>query len=50
VDSDDEAEENDIAEKSKQSQRQYLHRQLDQAALYYQSKNSALIEALSKQE
>ncbi|MEZ5902947.1 MAG: Ig-like domain-containing protein [Alphaproteobacteria bacterium] len=50
VNSDEESKEDGIAEKSKQNQRQYLNRQLYQAALYYQSKNSALIEALSKQE
>jgi len=38
----------DIADKSKQSQRQYFHKQLDEAALYYQSKNAQLIKALGK--
>ena len=50
VNSDEESKEDGIAEKSEKNQRQYLHKQLDLAALYYQSKNSTLIEALSKQE
>jgi len=40
----------DITEGDKKGQRQYLHKQLDEAALYYQSKNSALLAALLKGE
>ena len=38
-----------IADKNKQSQRQYLHMQLDEAALYYQSKHNKLAQALEKE-
>ncbi len=38
-----------IANKEKQSQRQYLHMQLDEAALYYQSKHNKLAQALEKE-
>ncbi|MEM6811121.1 MAG: cadherin-like domain-containing protein [Pseudomonadota bacterium] len=39
-----------IADKTKQNNTKYLHAQLDEAALYYSSKQSKLIEALSKRE
>ena len=45
----DELAEEGIAEQSKQSQRQYLHLQLDEAALYYKSKHEKLTKALKEE-
>ncbi len=45
---DEEGFENKIFKESNDASRQYLHKQLDEAALYYQSKNAALLKALSQ--
>ncbi len=41
-------ESDNILEQKNSASRQYLHKQLDEAALYYQSKNATLLKALSK--